>query len=96
MQKYNKTSENLARHNEISAFNLLKLNVNQLELMSKCDISVDDVRHIPMFEEYLKQLADGIPKERIYYYLSKEYLVSISTIKRVVKRLSGLVQIVNR
>jgi methylphosphotriester-DNA--protein-cysteine methyltransferase len=56
--------------------------------MSKCDLSVDDVRHVPMYEEYLHLLGEGVPKERIHQYLAKRYSVSESTVKRVFKRLS--------
>lgn len=88
MQKYNNSSKDLAGFCEVSGYMLLKLNLNQLEIMSKCDLSVDDARYVPMYEEYLHLLGEGVPKERIYQYLIKEYLVSESTVKRVVKRLS--------
>lgn len=88
MQKYDKNSVNLAENCEISAYTLLKLNLYQLNIMSKCDLSVDDVRHVPMYEEYLHLLGEGVPKERIHQYLAKRYSVSESTVKRVFKRLS--------
>lgn len=56
--------------------------------MSKFGLSVDDARHVPMYEEYLSLLRDGVPKERIYQHFRKKYHVSESTVKRVVKRLS--------
>ena len=92
MQKYNNNSENLAGICEVSGYMLLKLNLNQLQIMSKCDLSVDDARYVPMYEEYLSLRADGVAKERIYQYLAKKYLVSESTVKRVVKRLSQRVK----
>ena len=88
MQKYNKESENLNRIDVISGYLLLKLNLNQVNIMSKCGLSVDDAKHIPMYEEYLSLLRESIPKERIYQHFRKKYHVSESTIKRVVKRLS--------
>ena len=88
MQNYKTLSENLDGIDEISGFSLLKLNLNQLEKMSKCDLSGDDIRHIPMYEEYLSLLRSGVPKDRIYQYFRKKYHVSESTVKRVNKRFS--------
>ena len=91
-QSYDNLSENLDRIDEVSGYMLLKLNLSQLQIMSKYDLSVDDARYVPMYEEYLSLRADGVAKERIYQYLTKKYLVSESTVKRVVKRLSQRVK----
>ena len=88
MQNYNNFSENLAGITEVSGYSLLKLNLNQVKTMSKCGLSVDDVRYLPMYEEYLSLRHDGVPKERIYQHFRTKYHVSESTIKRVVKRFS--------
>lgn len=88
MQKYNKSFEDLCNTTVISGYMLLKLNLYQVEIMSKCGLSVDDVRHIPMYEEYLSLRRDGVPKERIYQYFRTQYHVSESTAKRIIKRLS--------
>ena len=93
MQKYNNSSENLEGINEVSGYMLLKLNLNQFKTMSKCGLSVDDARHVPMYEEYLSLLRDGVPKERIYQHFRSKYHVSESTVKRVVKRLSQQVKL---
>ena len=88
MQKYNKSTENLRDMDGISGYMLLKLNLNQVEIMSKCGLSVYDSRYVPMYEEYLSLRRDGVPKERIYQHFRRRYHVSESTAKRVVKRLS--------
>ena len=88
MQNYNFSSENLASIGELSMYALLKLNLNQFEIMSKFGLSVDDVRHVPMYEEYLSLRRDGVPKERIYQHFNGKYHVSESTVKRVIRRLS--------
>ena len=93
MQKYNVSSEKTGSINELNGYLLLKLNLYQVEIMSKCGLSVDDARHVPMYEEYLSLRGDGVPKERIYQYLWKKYNVSESTIKRVIKRLSRQVRL---
>lgn len=38
MQKYNKSPENLRDMDGISGYMLLKLNLNQVEIMSKCGL----------------------------------------------------------
>lgn len=88
MQNYTNYSKDLVKNNEVSGYTLLKLGLNQVKTMSKCGLSVDDVRHIPMYEEYLSLRKEGVPKERIYQHFRKEYSISESTVKRVVKRFS--------
>ena len=88
MQNYNNFQENLDRIDEVSGYSLLKLNINQVKIMSKCGLSVDDVRYIPMYEEYLSLRRDDVPKERIYQHFGSKYHVSESTVKRVIKRFS--------
>lgn len=92
MQNYNNFQANLAEISETSGYMLLKLNLNQVELMSKCDLSVADVRHIPMYEEYLKLREGGAKKKQTMEYLSEKYFVGFSTVKRVVKRFSQRVK----
>ena len=91
MQNYNNSRENLEGINEVSGYLLLKINLNQVKIMSKCGLSVDDVRYIPMYEEYLSLRREGVPKERIYQHFGSKYHVSESTVKRVIKRFSSRV-----
>ena len=88
MQKYNNSSENPDGIGTISGYMLLKLNLYQVETMSKFGLSTGDARHVPMYEEYVSLRRDGVPKERIYQHFKTKYHVSESTVKRVVKRLS--------
>lgn len=93
MQNYNFSSENLSSIGELSVYALLKLNLNQFEIMSKCGLSVDDAKYVPMYEEYLYLRRDGVPKERIWQHFRGKYHVSESTAKRVIKRLSQRVKL---
>ena len=88
MQNYNNSRGNLEGINEVSGYLLLKINLNQVKIMSKCGLSVDDIRYIPMYEEYLSLRREGVPKERIYQHFNSSYHVSESTVKRVIKRFS--------
>lgn len=88
MQRYDNFSENLDGISGLSCYSLLKLNLNQFEIMSKCGLSVDDAKYVPMYEEYVSLRRDGVPKERIWQHFRGKYHVSESTVKRVVRRLS--------
>lgn len=88
MQKYNKPVTEVGSIKEISAYCLLKLNLNQVSLMSKYDLSVDDARYVPMYEEYLEMRAHRLKVTHIISHLAEKYYVSESTVKRVVRRLS--------
>jgi hypothetical protein len=76
MQKYNNLSENLVNIAKVSGYMLLKLNLNEVKTMSKFGLAVDDVRYVPMYEEYLSLRHDGVPKERIYQHFRTKYHVS--------------------
>ncbi len=91
MQNYNNNPENLAGIRELSGYMLLNLNLGQVKMMSKCGLSVGDVRYLPMFEEYLRLREDGTKKKQTMEYLAKKYLVGESTVKRVVRRFSQVV-----
>lgn len=75
------------------AYNWVKLNLNQLREMSKIGIMTSDWKNVPIFEEYLSLLKEGVPKERIRQYLSKKYSVSESTLKRIESRFSTWVNL---
>jgi hypothetical protein len=93
MQNYNFSFENPDSIEVISGYMLLKLNLCQVEVMSKCGLHVDDVRYLQMYEEYLALRREGIAKERIYQHFRKQYHVSESTAKRIIKRLSRQVKV---
>lgn len=88
MQSYENKSESLGTVNEISGYMLLKLNISQVEMMSKHGLLINDVRYVPMFEEYLSLRRDGAKKKQTMEYLARKYFVGESTVKRVIKRFS--------
>ena len=87
-QNYSNYSEKNTDLSVISLYSLLKLNLNQLKMMSDCDIPVSYYRYIPMFEDYLEMRAAGDKKAYIILHLADKYDVSESTVKRVIKALS--------
>ena len=68
---------------------LMKISMEMLKMMSKCGIKTDDWQHIEMFEEY-KLMREKCEKFRyIMAHLAEKYRMSESTVKRIIKRLSG-------
>lgn len=68
---------------------LVKISMETLKMMSKVGIKTDDWRHIEMFEEYLDMRKNCEKFRYIMAYLAEKYRISESTVKRIVKRLSG-------
>ena len=88
MQRYNKICNQKSDVDEITLFALLKLNLNQLKMMSDCDIPVTYYRYVPIYEDYLQMRRSGEKMAYITAVLTERYRVSESTVKRVIKALS--------
>ena len=88
MQRYDKFCNQKGDAAEITLFALLKLNLNQLKMMSDCDIPVTYYRYVPMYEDYLQMRRSGEKMAYITAVLTERYNVSESTVKRVIKALS--------
>ena len=93
MQNYNFSQNDSTVFRELTVYSLLKLNIYQVKLMSECDLPPHYYRYIPLFEEYLVMLDDGMKKNYIIAKLSETYDVSESTVKRVIKALSRRVKV---
>lgn len=78
---------------EVSCYSLLKININQVKMMSQCDLPTHYYKYIPMFEEYLKMRREGSKMAYIIAHLSNTYGISESTVKRVVRALSQRVTV---
>ena len=88
MQKYKESIKQNSDLAVVSLYSVLKLNLNQLKLMSDFDIPAHYYRYIPMFEDYLQMRAAGEKMAYIIAVLTERYDVSDSTVKRVIKALS--------
>ena len=93
MQIYNNSEEETASLGEISGYMLLKLNINQVKLMSKCDLSVEDARYVALYEQYMTMRKQGDKVAYIISVLAERYGISESTVKRIVRRLSKRVSV---
>lgn len=88
MQKYNKNKENSPQDCGLTVYSALKLNINQVKMMSDYDIPPHYYKYIPLFENYLDLRAHGYKRAYILTKLVEDYNVSESTVKRVIKALS--------
>lgn len=60
-----------------------------LKMMSNSGIKTDDWRHIKMYEEYQDMRSRCEKFRYIMAHLAEKYRLSESTVKRIIKRLSG-------
>ena len=91
-QNYKENTKN-TDFGKLNGYLLLKLNANQLKMMSDSDLSVDDYRYLEMFEKYVKMRNSGLKVTFILRSLADEYKISESSVKRIVKRLSQRVKL---
>ena len=78
MQKYKESIKQNSDLTVVSLYSVLKLNLNQLKMMSDFDIPAHYYRYIPMFEDYLQMRAAGEKKAYIILHLADKYQVSIA------------------
>jgi hypothetical protein len=72
----------------MKAFELVKINRESMELMSRLDLKSADYQYISLYDEYLI-LRRG--RQKYWYvitYLSEKYGISESTVKRLVRKFS--------
>ena len=67
---------------------LIKINRNWMELMSKFDLKASDYKFIDLYEKFQKLKADGEKYWYIITHLSEEYNISESSVKRLIRKLS--------
>ena len=73
----------------MKAIEILRIGFEMLKMMSEFGLRTGDWRHVGMYEEYVDMRRRGEKVDYILAQLSSKYSMSESTIKRVVKRLSG-------
>ena len=59
-----------------------------LATMNRNGVSADDIMYLDMFYEYRDMLAEGRKEAEIRDFLSNKYKLSVSTIKKAIKRLN--------
>ena len=59
-----------------------------LATMNRNGVSADDIMYLDMFYEYRDMLTEGRKKAEIRDFLSNKYKLSVSTIKKAIKRLN--------
>ena len=77
----------------MKAIELLKVGTERLKLMSQFGLRRDDYQYVRMFEEYTRRRMEGEKVDAILYDLADRFKISESTLKRVVRRLGGEVNL---
>ena len=72
---------------------LVKISKETLKLMSECDTKVSDWQFLDLYERYETMKHNNEKFRYIIAHLSEVYNISESSVKRVIKRLSGEVKI---
>ena len=71
MQNYNNFQENLDRIDEVSGYMLLKLNLNQVETMSKCAIQQN--------QQHLQHLVEHADRDQWYVAFGSDVAANVLT-----------------
>ena len=71
----------------MKAYQLLNLCKPFIEQLISFDLSVNDLKHIDMFNDYLRLLSDGEKQTYIVAHLSEQYNISERQVFRVIKKL---------
>ena len=85
MQKYNNFVEN-SNLQTTSGYLLAKFNEPVLKSMSNMGIKASDAKYITMFESYMNMRRMEMKVGAIYEILAEEYGISVSTVKRIIRR----------
>lgn len=85
MQNYNNSAEN-SNFQATNGYLLAKFNEPVLKSMSDIGIKASDVKYVSMFEAYLNMSQMRMKVGAIYRTLAEEYGISVSTVKRIIKR----------
>ena len=66
----------------------LKISRELLKKMSAHDLRMGDYRYVELYEEYVRMRNGGEKADYVLRVLSERFMVSESTIKRIVRRFS--------
>lgn len=68
---------------------LLKISIETLKLLSKCDIRTNDWKFLEMYDLYNDMRRNKEKFRYIIAYLANKYKISESSVKRIIKRFSS-------
>ena len=77
----------------VNGYLLAKINREMLKAMSKVGLNVSDWRYVPLIEEYVNMVGLGMKREHIRAVLADKYDISVSSVKRIVRRMLKQVRI---
>ena len=72
---------------------LLRLGAEILKHMSEIDLRADDVKYLPLYEEYTSQRREGVKADALMMEISERTGISESTLRRAFRRLDRSVTV---
>lgn len=75
----------------MTMYEVLKLNRGLLEFMVEKGVQAQDVKHLAMYEEFLRMQKEGHKQMYIVAFLMDEYGVSEPTVYRMLRRFKRVV-----
>ena len=72
----------------MTKYELVKLLQSVMDTLDKIGISVQDSRHIPMYEDWLRLKTEGHKYFYIIRYLSQQYEISETSAYRIIRKFS--------
>lgn len=72
----------------ITLYELINYNRKLLEELFDAGVNIRDIRYLPIYEEYLRMIADGSKVTPSISTLSAKYSVSESTLYSIIRKLS--------
>ena len=72
----------------MTKYELVKLLQGVMDTLDKNGISVQDNRHITMYEDWLRLKSEGHKYIYIIHYLSQQYEMSETSVYRIIRKFS--------
>ena len=70
----------------MKAVKILKICKDLLEMMSFCDLKVQDYKYLDLYAEYIKARQNHEKYTAVIMELSERHNISESTVKRIIRR----------
>nr|DAN26495.1 MAG TPA: Middle operon regulator, TRANSCRIPTION.2A [Caudoviricetes sp.] len=76
----------------MQVIDILKVSRSSIELQKKYGIKVEDVKYIPLYDEYQAMVAEGKKTVYVVAILAEKYGLSERSVYSVIKRLKKVVK----
>ena len=73
----------------MTQYEFMKMAESVLRVAVASDMRLQDVKHLRMYEDYLRLKGEGLKVTYIVNYLNEEYDIPIASIYRIIKRMGN-------